>query len=202
MKTKIVLLLVCCFFFRNSDSQVLRLNTGISYSSFSHKDIDILNSKITSPSLSLGYEYFKENYYELSSEIAYIQKGGKENNFIVINDEGITYIEVDEKLSFVSFSTTFRLKYPFYNSYMYIGFGPKVDCLLSDRKLKSYEYTLNRISFGFKPEIGFSQNLNEKLSVGLNLSYLWNIGRIGKSEYSNLYNTYYSMCFSLGYIIR
>jgi hypothetical protein len=202
MKIKVALLLVCCFFFKNSDSQVLKLNTGISYSSFLHKNIEILNSKITSPSLSLGYEYFKKNYYELSSEITYIQKGGREDNFIMINDGEIRYINVVERFSFVSLNTIFRLKYPFSNNYIYVGFGPKIDYLLSDRALKNYEYTLNRISFGFKPEIGCSQNLNEKFSVGLNFSYLWNIGRIGKSEYSNLYNTYYNICFSLGYVIK
>ncbi len=199
---KIIFLLACCFFFSYSEAQVLKLNTGISYSSFSHKDIDILNSKIISPSLSLGYEYLKKNNYELSSEIAYIQKGGKENNFMTIDDDEISYIKVNERFNFVSFNTTFRFKYSSYNNYIYIGFGPKFDYLLSSRELKSYDYTLNRISFGFKPEVGFSQNLNEKLSVGLNLSYLWNIGEVGKSKYSSLYNTYYSMCFSLGYTIR
>ena len=106
---------------------------------------------------------------------------------------------MEEKFNYLNINTTFRLKYYLSNNYIFVGFGPKVDFLLSDNELWTYDYTLNRVSFGFKPEIGFSQNLNRRISVGLNFSYLWNIGRIGKSEFSNLNNTYYKICFSLGY---
>ncbi|MDR0430000.1 MAG: outer membrane beta-barrel protein [Tannerellaceae bacterium] len=202
MKIKILLLFIFCFFIKNSESQVLKLNAGISYSSFSHENIDILDLKIMSPSFSLSYEYFKKKYFELSSEMAYIQKGGKENDFIINdNNNMISYTEIKEKFDYLNLNSTFRFKYPFFNNYVYIGFGPKIDILLSDNKLNHYKYTLNRILFGFKPEIGFSQNLNKKINVGLNFSYLWNIGKVGKSEYSDLHNTYYSINFSIGYIL-
>ncbi|MDR1200524.1 MAG: hypothetical protein LBL58_02690 [Tannerellaceae bacterium] len=203
MKIKIAILLICISIFRDSESQVLKINNGISYSSFTHKNIEILNSKITSYSLTLGCEYLKKQYFELSSEIGYIQKGGREHDFIIFdnNNNNIRYINIDEKNNYLSINTTARFKYIIYNNYIYIGIGPKIDFLLSDKELIHYDYILDRVSLGFKSEFGFTQNLNKKINVGLNFTHLGNIGKIAKSEYSNLYNTYYSISFCFGYVL-
>jgi hypothetical protein len=99
-------------------------------------------------------------------------------------------------------NTTFRIKYPFENNYVYIGFGPKLDYLLSDNKLKSYDYILRKWSLGFKPEIGFTKYLSNSINVGLNYSYLWNIRNVAKTEYTGMNHHHHRILLSIGYVIK
>ena len=46
-------------------------------------------------------------------------------------------------------------------------------------------YTLNRVLFGFKPEIGFDYCFANRFMLGLNTTYHINIGSIGKCNFSN-----------------
>jgi len=47
-------------------------------------------------------------------------------------------------------------------------------------------YTLNRILFGLKPEIGFDYCFADKFMLGINASYHINTGNVGKCNFSKL----------------
>ena len=47
------------------------------------------------------------------------------------------------------------------------------------------DYTLNRVLFGFKPEIGFDYFFSDRLMLGISASYHINIGSTGKCNFLN-----------------
>ena len=71
-------------------------------------------------------------------------------------------------------------------------------------------YTLNRVLFGFKPEIGFDYCFANRFMLGLNTTYHINIGSIGKCNFSNeskgliqkdLYGETFLFMLTLGYFL-
>lgn len=181
-----------------SNAQTLKMDNSIAVSSLSSNKLDMLNSSIKSYSLMFGIDYINSNIWEASTQLGYLSKGGKET---------LDYpsMEIIEKLNYIHLNTTFRLKYEESSYCIYLGAGPKVDFLISDNHFKNslYEdYKLNRMSAGFKYEIGFKQYLNYRIDVGLNLSYIHNIGKLGKTVYNNLTGKTLLISISLGYVLK
>lgn len=182
-------------------AQTLKLSNGIAVSSFSTKigGVKLLDLEVKSYAVSLGMDYWENKYFYLSSEIGYFRRGGKERNFIT--DEEPVHIREDR--NYLHINTTFRGRIPVQNSEIYLGVGPKVEILLGDseftKPLKGYK--MNSVVYGLKPEIGLAQHFN-KISVGLNFSYILDFNHLAESNYLKLRNNTYLVSFVVGYKLK
>lgn len=189
-----ILFLTCL----TSKSQTLKIDNSVAISSFDSEKLDMLNTSIKLYSLMFGVDYVDSNLWEVSTQLGYLRKGGKEM---------LDYpsLEIIEKLNYIHLNTTVRLKYEKEKYCIYLGAGPKVEFLIDNNHLKSSlykDYKLNRISTGFKYEIGFKQYLNHRINIGLNLSYIHDIGKLGGTLYNNLINKTFLLSISLGYKLK
>jgi len=199
-KNIIIQLLILSFIVVNKlEAQEIRINNGIAFTSISNSKINMLEDKIQTYAIFIGVDYFKHSFYELSSEIGYITKGGKEEWFDNMN---YVNVKINEKFNYLNVNTTFRIIYRKSNYNVYAGIGPKVDFLVSDDKFQDpiyRDYEISKVNFGAKSEIGFKLNVYEVLNVGMNCSYLFDFNKFGKSDYSSLKNNALIVSISVGY---
>ena len=191
----ILLLLVCSSIF----SQIIKIENGLSYSSMDSKKFSMLGENITNYSFLAGCDYFDHKFYYISSEIGFIQIGGKETKVPTSNN---ALIDLQDTWQYIHLNTTLRLKYQYKESHVFVGIGPKLDVLVSSNKftdaIYAGGYEMNKFAAGCKGEIGIAQDIN-KIRLGLNYSYLLNFGGVGKSIYNNVSNKTSTVMFSIGY---
>ncbi|TXD82199.1 PorT family protein [Subsaximicrobium wynnwilliamsii] len=190
----------------SSFAQTLKVKNGISISSMDLTEseavisgFEILNQNIVTYSFSFGLDYFESKYFYLSSEVGYLQKGGKEENEFLPSDNGA---RIKESWSYIHLNTTARFPIRFRNNtHIFIGAGPKLDILIDSNKFDSsiYEgYIINSTVFGAKGELGFVKDF-EKIRVGLDFSYLYDFNNTGGTEFLEFKNNAYQIMASLGY---
>lgn len=193
-----LLLLVCSTVF----SQTIKIENGLSFSSMDSKEFHILSENVTNYSFLAGCDYFEHKFYYISSEIGYLQIGGKETNDPAANN---TLINIQDIWQYIHLNTTIRFKYQTGNSQLFVGVGPKLEVLVSSNKftdvIYSNGYEMNKLSPGGKGEIGIVQNIN-RIRVGLNYSYLVNFWNVGKSLYHSVYSNTSCLMFSIGYKLK
>jgi len=184
-------------------SQVIKIENGLSIQSMTTRNFDFFSEGIRSYSLMLGLDYFKHSHYELSSEIGYLERGGKEKDPDFLASDVNNY-QV-ERWGCVPFNTTFRGKLTVDNGYWYAGVGPKIDVVIGSSNFTSAfldGYMKYRVVIGLKPEIGFNQKVGTRLCVGLNASYLIDFGGVGKSAYTTLLSRPFTCSLSFGYRLK
>lgn len=182
-------------------SQALKINNGLSISNIQGDNFSILGKSIKTYSIFLGIDYFSKKYYEISSEIGYIKKGGEERELPLNN----SLLNIVEKKGYININTTFRGKYPILNSYIYVGVGPKIDFITADNKFESeyfFGYKFSKITYGLKMEVGMNQILRKNLFVGINACNWINFNNIAYSNYMKLKNRSLSIFVTIGYIIQ
>ena len=184
-------------------SQVIKTESGISISSMKTNYIDILNTNLVKYSFLFGCDYLEYKYFYLSSELGVVRLGGKEQNA----SYGNSPFEFSESWNYFHVNTTFRLRYPIRNTFIYIGAGPKIDILVKSNKFNnSFFYNipcgLEQISFGSNIETGFCTNFN-RLQVGVNIKYLLNLRKkIGNISSGALERNAFLFSIVLGYRIK
>lgn len=203
MKIVITLVIFNFVFLTVVVAQVFKIENGLSFSSMTSQKFELLNQRITSYSIFAGYDYWEHKNYYLSSEMGYVRKGGKE--YFSRNTE-TPEVELSDYWDYLQLNTTLRLKYPYRNSHVFIGLGPKLDFLVSSKDFKdeifsNVGYQMHSVSYGAKIEAGFVKDL-KKVRIGLNGSYFLNINGMGKSEYNKLNNNTFLIMFSAGYKIK
>ena len=80
-----------------------------------------------------GLDYLDKHYFNLSSNIGMIRKGGKSETQLTFSEgeqTGITFIS-KPTLDYLSVNTMIDLKYPIKQFSPFISFGPRIDYLLS-----------------------------------------------------------------------
>lgn len=177
-----------------AQSQVVKLSNGIAFSSINSEKREILDDRVKLYSFMLGLDYYDKKYYNLSSEIGFQSKGGREK---IITGEFI-----NEKWSYIHMNTTMRIKYPINSVQIYCGVGPFLDVLIDSNQFESElynNYEMNKLVFGLKPEIGFNQNLSKHMVAGLNCSYCVNLTSAGGSNYDKIKNNVFSLMIVLAY---
>ena len=121
-------------FFANG--QVVKLQGGTSFSTLDWKlnsiDFKIFDKTLIGYSIFVGIDYFDKQYFNLSSNIGMVRKGGKGN--VPLTDFGgniITERTENALLDYLSINTTMDFKYPIKETISpFISFGPRFDYLL------------------------------------------------------------------------
>ena len=202
MKFKLIFS-VCLFSMLSSASlfgQKLTIYNGVSLSHLRKNGAEILHSDRVAYAGTIGIEYLDEGNFYLSTQLGYLQAGGKETNMLL---EGANK-HVSEKFSYGHLNTTFRLKGHSGDLEGYIGLGPYVDLLLGDPSLNAPLYKegfrKKRVTVGLQPEAGVRKGLTNRLDLGINASFLYGLTpSVNTSADKNFYSNTLLFSLSLSY---
>jgi hypothetical protein len=120
-----------------SFGQIITLQAGKSFSSLNWNaglpTIDKTNKTLVGYSYFVGVDYLDKTYFNLSSNFGIIKKGGQATK-TVVDASGIRLYDesISSALDFVSFNTTFVVKYSFYRLIPFLSVGPRFDYLMND----------------------------------------------------------------------
>jgi hypothetical protein len=159
-----------------SFGQLMKIQSGISISNLDWKigtyDWKYDNEKLIGNSFSVGLDYLDKKYYNLSSNISLLKKGGK----VTATAENVSDRILQVNIDYLSVNTTFELKYPFQNKITpFISYGPRLDMLLSEIYLTNY----NNYNYGLLLGGGLKYDIN-RIQVGFRTDYYLNFNEINK----------------------
>lgn len=207
MKAKNYVWLVCLLFCLSTagNAQVLKLEGGVALAGMTNKGIDIFDKLVGPFQMSAGIDYMDRGWYELSSSVGYLRKGGA-GEIGVTNEVGqyLGEARFKHKLDYLTVNTTFRVKKVFQDKYtLYAGIGPRVDFALKGREGTSSKFAdfigyrevsnLRKVIVGLKCEAGINYMI-DRYMVGANISYL-------PSFMKPLNNDFRDRTFSLGLVV-
>ena len=198
-------------------AQTINLQGGPSFSKLDwptpFSDNSVYDQSLIGYSLFLGLEYLNKTYFNLSSSIGLIRKGGKDEFDLTTptgEPTGETIIE-KPKLEFVSINTVIDLKYPATEKlFPFISAGPRFDFLIS--KSEHFDSldemkAVNSSAFGFLFGGGFKYELS-KVQIGIRADYYLELNKLAEwpAEPGNLGGEVRTKTFTInlmiGYIIK
>ena len=123
-----------------SNGQIIKIQAGTSISNLDWKykgiNVDpIYKETLIGYSFFAGMDYFDKQYFNLSSNIGMLRKGGKDEIPLIDQNGELTgqTITVKPTLDYLSINTTVDLKYPIKeNVFPFICFGPRLDYLFNN----------------------------------------------------------------------
>ncbi len=134
---------------------------------------------------SLGIEYLNFKYFNLSSGLGFIQKGGKDSIMVtgVLGEDG-SMAEFKIMLNYLTINTVVKLKVPIKNFITpYIIIGPRLDYLISYKEdlifIKQFDEIgkVNKFIYGFITGAGININIR-KIQVGVVFDYYFNFNKL------------------------
>jgi hypothetical protein len=156
-----------------------------------------------------GLHYVDKKYYNLSSNIGLVRKGGQDKRNITDlmgNIEGSETIKAS--IDYISFNSTIDVKYPIYQRYIpYLSIGPRFDYLVSSNDhLDGVEEVegFNKTSYGLLFGAGIKYSLSPIL-IGLKAEYYHNFNKIAEWPAQNgnlggsISDQTMTLCLTLGY---
>lgn len=199
LKILATLLLISNFSF----GQILKIQSGISISNI---DFNLgsngwkyENKELIGYTFSVGADYLNEKYYNLSSNLLLLKKGGKvsakrENELDIDRN-------LDLNLDYLSLNTTFELKYPLKNKITpFLSYGPRIDMLLN----KNYLINYNKYNYGLLIGGGLKYDM-EKIQIGLRTDYYINLKVINKENthsFGIINDRTFTCNFTVGYKLK
>ncbi len=164
-----------------SMSQIIKLENGISISSL-NKDFD---RKVRPYLFRINVEYCEKGWFNLSSGIGKLTKGGK-MEIPIITEEGILlgHENINLYADYLTLNTTFDMKYEKNRFALYAGIGPRIDVRLKTRYSSSLDDfsgweggNTNSLMFGIDCVAGIRYKIN-RMQLGLNLGYLFSFNEM------------------------
>lgn len=169
-----------------SFGQIIKIQMGTSFSSLDWK-IDDLNiapykKTLTGYSVFAGVEYFNRKYFNISTNLGFIRKGGKD--VISYSNEEGEYVNMKEQeatLDYLSINTALDIKYPIREKIVpFVGIGPRIDYLLSNNREVEGINGINPIqeySFGLIVGGGIKYLLS-RIQLGVRADYYLNFNKM------------------------
>jgi hypothetical protein len=186
MKTRLLFFLLLIIV-STSNGQTIFLRFGPSFSILTWKSSANESKPIPKFNIGLdamaGVNYLNFKYFNLSSAIGYIQKGGSET-ITKDNYEFFTTktTQFTSRLNFFTLNTTFNFKIPikgFVEPNIFAG--PRIDYLFSYNKDAIFNqlsyYKLNKVIYGILCGGGINFNI-KRFQLGLVLDYYLNINKL------------------------
>lgn len=189
MKNKSCVWLVCmllCIAVKGN-AQVITLENGFSITSMRAKKAS--TNKVYPYQMSLGYQYLDKGWYNLSSNIGYIRRGGQVKiPYNSVTGEEWGRVTEKDKLHYLTLSTTFDIKKTSHDGYIFfIGVGPRLDFKLKsvvvtyvdfdEHRPSDFEPTKEKLDgihpvlFGLKCVGGIRKDFRN-MQLGFNIAYL------------------------------
>jgi hypothetical protein len=166
----------------SKNGQHIKIQTGTTLSKLDWQNLGLYNETLIGHSLLAGIDYLENKYFNLSSNLGFIQKGGKETLiFVDVEGEQIAEITMEAKLDYFTVNTTLDLKYPIKDKILsFISVGPRFDYLVS----YSYPFdglndagVLKKYNFGLILGGGIKYDLSE-IQIGLRADYYLDFDKV------------------------
>jgi hypothetical protein len=160
--------------------QTINFQAGTSMSSIKSKvsnlcscEFPIYNKNIVGYSVSGGVNYMEKKYFNLSSNIGMISKGGRD----FVNNEGET-MKKYLFINYITINTSIDFKYPIADKFIpYLSFGPRFDISPFD---PHYNNEYKMILFGLNLGGGIKYDLT-KYQIGLRYDYYQNFTHLSNT---------------------
>jgi len=178
--------------------QYIRISPEFSSNSIKGSNVDVLETNIQTYNIILGIDYAEHEKYFVSSNLGYKQRGGRENNPLLMGN----WNKITKRWNYISMNSYFNYKFNLSDAYFYLGIGPEINFLLSK---KPFEYTpyendygLNKTLFSANTQVGFTRTFGD-FRFGAYSYYNLNLSKIGKSDFNNLTNSGFNFGVSFAY---
>jgi len=215
MKTQMLTLMfllamACC------PAQTLNLRIGPTISSFERKtstgSSNPYDKNLVGFDIMVGYDYLDFRYFNLSSNLGYIQKGGAAS-VLWLNSPGpeeVMLKDAKTKLNFITVNTLFEGKIPvmkFMDPFVHAG--PRLDYLVSYSESVSYLSLyegigqLHKYIYGLVVGGGVDFKI-KRLKMGIVFDYCWNFNNLVDHTASSgtrvrVSDNTFSLDFQVGY---
>lgn len=184
---KFLTLIVSSFFSVVAISQTLTFDLGTSYSKLNWNYIDVVyyekhyKAPLISYSMSAGYEYLKNKYWSIKSDLSLYKTGGKYSSEEL--DANYTFISPHKiSLDYLSAGTYFNF-YPLNTKFkIMLTIGPRVDYIVNGIKNPPFKWIdsyngINKFNWGYSTGISFYYELKKSV-IGLNSRMLFRIKKL------------------------
>ena len=162
-------------------AQTIKIQGGPSFSKLNWGSPSLYDKTLTGYSVFAGIDYLNSKYFNLSSNIGMIRKGGKSEINISVPLLPATIIE-KPTLDYISINTTIDLKYPIKKMSPFISCGPRFDHLIKSSSqfggLKALNVLENK-SIGLLLGGGVKFDFS-KIQLGLRADYYLNFTKIAE----------------------
>ena len=185
---RIALILIGLFITSKTIGQIVKLQVGTSISNLDWKigdrDNPFFDQSLVGYSIFFGLDYKDKKYYNLSSNIGFLTKGGMEDDYIGPDPEDPNFISdrIDKaKLNYLSINTVVDFKYPIKKVLTpFISVGPRFDYLVSHNETIDWlDEELNNYNFGLLLGGGLKYDFS-KIQIGLRSDYYLNFNNIAE----------------------
>jgi hypothetical protein len=193
-----------------SVGQTLTFQGGLSYSKLDFEvdmlDETLFNDQLIGYSFLIGMDYADNKFFNLSTNIGVIRKGGKDD-IMLSNEAGdnLGYIEVEETLDYFTINTTFDLKYELNHlGNPFVSVGPRFDYLInySDIFDELEEFNdLNKYNMGLIIGFGYKYEIFDVV-FGLRADYYANFLKIAEWDVGSATDETYTITATIGYKIN
>ncbi|HTJ11024.1 MAG TPA: outer membrane beta-barrel protein [Dinghuibacter sp.] len=181
-------------------AQTLNVEAGVSISKLQDSFTrEFYSQHITTPTFGLGLQYFERKYFDLSTNVAYLRKGGHEP--YAYNDASGQPRGADFTLDYVSVNTLAEPKIPLDKHLgLFISVGPRLDFLAGhqDSNVVFHAQPLQKTAFGLTLGGGFHYTISRLRFTG-QADYLSNSTHIYTNGTTTVYDRTITITFSAGY---
>lgn len=197
--------------------QTIKLQGGVSFSTLDWK-LTVINvspifdETLIGHSVFIGMDYLEKPYYNLSSNIGLIRKGGQDH-LILMDTTGVILDKSRlEKatLDYLTFNTTLDLKYTIKETFTpFVSFGPRFDYLINYSNnafeiiYKTHE--LNKYTWGMIFGGGAKYDVS-KLQFGLRADYYLDFTKVADWKSNgvtgDISTKTFAVSLSVGYKLR
>lgn len=183
-----------------TSAQTLNVQAGVSISKLMASDSrEFYSQHITNTMYGLGIQYLEKKYIDLSTNVAYLRKGGHEP-FAYTDAAGNPH-GADFTLDYVSVNTLAEPKIPLDQHLgLFIAIGPHLDFLVhhQDSNVVFHAQPLEKTAFGLTIGGGFHYTISRLRFTG-QFGYIANIHQIYTDATDNIYDRTITITFSVGF---
>jgi len=147
----------------------------------------------------VGIDCFEKKWFHLSSQIGYLQIGGRQTNPFLSEE----FRNVEEVSNFIHLNTIFRAHLKNSSGKIFVGVGPYLNVLINNDTFDSslFEgFTYQRLQLGSRAEFGINHDINN-FRVGVLNSYMLGLSSIASTEFMKINADVISVTLTLGYRI-
>lgn len=208
---RITLLVIVFCFTCITFGQTIKVQTGRSFSSLDwrvyNQSTSHYNETLMGYSFFIGLDYLDKKYFNLSSNLGFISKGGKQTVVLMSLLAPSLEVTYDARLDYLSANTLIDLKYPIFDKMTpYISVGPRIDYLIdysNQYHIQTVKDDLNSLNYGFILGSGLKYDWS-RFQIDIHAHYYLNFNKIADrpaemSDHGTISDKTFTINLSLGY---
>lgn len=214
MVKKSLLLIIAFLGIHSTYGQVIRLQGGPSVSNL---EWSVENIRRLGPdeifigkSAFIGLDYLNSRYFNLSTNIGYLQKGDRSDIAYINDEEVMVFRGLEAVFDFFSLNTLAEFKLPIKQQFIpYISLGPRIEYLQAYTKDFSFIEQMDELpnyAYGFNLGAGFRLDFR-RLQVGIRTDYYLKTAKMAEwdsdgEEKEWIDDTTFLVNLTIGYKLR